>query len=242
MAFSNNEFRWSPRIRREDGVLRMVAGLGTRAVDRVGNDYPLLVSPGQPGIRVNVMPEEVVHYSQKAIDVINMETRRFETHPIDDILREVGRRFPALGPDPLGLGRRQRSARPSRALDHPDGEDLIVDVRRPAHRDTGSSSRCGKSCGVLRDTFGMPMDVEFAHDGKNLYILQCRPQSFREDEEPAMVPNWIPEKRKLFSANRYLTNGARPGHPDRSFTSIPRATRRWPPSRTWSPSATPSAG
>ena len=59
VAFNNNEFRWSPRIRREDGVLRLVAGLGTRAVDRVGNDYPLLVSPGQPGIRVNVTPEQV---------------------------------------------------------------------------------------------------------------------------------------------------------------------------------------
>jgi len=36
VAFSNNEFRWSPRIKREDGLLRMVVGLGTRAVDRVG--------------------------------------------------------------------------------------------------------------------------------------------------------------------------------------------------------------
>ncbi|HPH43633.1 MAG TPA: PEP/pyruvate-binding domain-containing protein [Candidatus Aminicenantes bacterium] len=60
VAFNNNEFRWSPRIKREDGVLRLVTGLGTRAVDRVGNDYPLLVSPGQPGIRVNLMPDQVL--------------------------------------------------------------------------------------------------------------------------------------------------------------------------------------
>ena len=40
VAFSNNEFRWSPRIRREDGLIRLVPGLGTRAVDRVGDDYP----------------------------------------------------------------------------------------------------------------------------------------------------------------------------------------------------------
>jgi phosphoenolpyruvate synthase/pyruvate phosphate dikinase len=36
VAFSNNEFRWSPRIKREDGLVRLVMGLGTRAVDRVG--------------------------------------------------------------------------------------------------------------------------------------------------------------------------------------------------------------
>ena len=43
VGFSNNEFRWSPRIRRDDGILRLVAGLGTRAVDRISDDYPVLV-------------------------------------------------------------------------------------------------------------------------------------------------------------------------------------------------------
>ena len=42
VAFSNNEFRWSARIKRDDGLVRMVPGLGTRAVDRVGDDYPVL--------------------------------------------------------------------------------------------------------------------------------------------------------------------------------------------------------
>ena len=111
VAFSNNDFRWSPRLRREDGVLRIVAGLGTRAVDRVENDYPVLVSPGQPGIRVNVMPEEAVHYSQRSIDVINMETGRFETRSIDEVRREAGGELPALGPDLLGLGRDDRPRR-----------------------------------------------------------------------------------------------------------------------------------
>lgn len=41
VALSRNEFRWSPRIRREDGLIRMVMGLGTRAVDRVSDDFPV---------------------------------------------------------------------------------------------------------------------------------------------------------------------------------------------------------
>ena len=40
VAFSNNEFRWSPRIQREDGLVRLVPGLGTRAVDRVERRLP----------------------------------------------------------------------------------------------------------------------------------------------------------------------------------------------------------
>ena len=205
VAFSNNDFRWSPRLRREDGVLRMVAGLGTRAVDRVENDYPILVSPGQPGIRVNVMPEESVHYAQRSIDVINMETGRFETRSIDEIRREVGGELP-LWDRILSVwdGTTVRVA--NAALDRPEADGMIVDFGGLL-RDTGFIGQMKAVMRALRDTFGMPMDVEFAHDGKTLHILQCRPQSFREEDEPALVPKWVPEKRKLFSANRYLTNG-----------------------------------
>ena len=44
VAFSNNEFRWSARIKRDDGLIRLVPGLGTRAVDRVADDYPVLIA------------------------------------------------------------------------------------------------------------------------------------------------------------------------------------------------------
>ena len=67
VAFSNNEFRWSPRIKREDGLVRLVLRLGTRAVDRLGDDYPVLVSPGQPNLKVNVTHEELLRYSPKKL-------------------------------------------------------------------------------------------------------------------------------------------------------------------------------
>jgi pyruvate,water dikinase len=40
VAVSRNNYSWSPRIKRNDGLARLVMGLGTRAVDRVGSDYP----------------------------------------------------------------------------------------------------------------------------------------------------------------------------------------------------------
>src|SRR3989304_1495870 len=50
VAFSRNLFRWSPKIRSEDGFLRLVAGMGTRAVEQGGNDYPRLVARTHPGL------------------------------------------------------------------------------------------------------------------------------------------------------------------------------------------------
>ena len=40
VAFSRNLYAWSNRIDPEQGMIRLVFGLGTRAVDRVGGDYP----------------------------------------------------------------------------------------------------------------------------------------------------------------------------------------------------------
>ncbi len=71
-------------------------GLGTRAVDRVSDDYPVLVSPSQPNLRVNVSTDEVVRYSPKKIDVIDLEENTFVTKDIQEVLRDVGHEFPAL--------------------------------------------------------------------------------------------------------------------------------------------------
>ncbi|MGH2571411.1 MAG: PEP/pyruvate-binding domain-containing protein, partial [bacterium] len=96
VAFSDNEFRWSPRIRPADGLVRLVPGLGTRAVDRLSDDYPVLVAPGQPNLRVNATPDEIVRYAPRKADVINLETGQFETVEVRDLLRAGGREYPAV--------------------------------------------------------------------------------------------------------------------------------------------------
>ena len=55
------------------------------------------------------------------------------------------------------------------------------------------------------------MDVEFASDGKDLYLLQCRPQSYSTEAAPLRrSPGTFPERQVLFSANRYISNGRIP--------------------------------
>ncbi len=135
VAFSRNEFRWSPRIRRTDGIIRLVAGWAP-AVDRVGEDYPVLISPGQPNLRVNVTPEDVLRYSQKYIDVINLESRRFETLTFfDRLLAELGHDFPALSQIVAMYGRVRRAAG-----GRPDGPEV---GHPPDHlHQTSSSAAC----------------------------------------------------------------------------------------------------
>jgi predicted nucleotidyltransferase len=60
----------------------------------------------------------------------------------------------------------------------------------------------------LEEKLGLPVDIEFASDGKDFYLLQCRPQSYGADDAPAGIPRDIPNERVLFTANRYISNGA----------------------------------
>jgi len=208
VAFSNNEFRWSPRIRREDGLVRLVPGLGTRAVDRVGDDYPVLVAPGQPGLRVNVTKEEIVRYAPRFVDVINLESRKFETIAVSDLLKECGQEIPGFRQivsvcdqdgihRPLLLDILENSGQLIVTFDGlVSGTPFLQQMRTILH--------------VLRDKMGCPVDIEFASDGKDLYLLQCRPQSFSDDALPVPIPRDLPPERILFSAHKYVSNGRVP--------------------------------
>ncbi|MFZ1946266.1 MAG: PEP/pyruvate-binding domain-containing protein [bacterium] len=205
VAFSRNEFRWSPRISREDGLIRMVPGLGTRAVDRVSDDYPVLVAPRQPGLRVNVAPEEIVYYSPRKIDVINLKANTFETLDVAELVRKHGADMPLL--------EKMVSVYDGHHLRRPLGMQLDFEKDTLAFTFEGLLSdspfvkQIHSVLRLLEEKLGTPVDIEFAHDGTNFYLLQCRPQSYSQESAPAPIPKDVSPDRVIFTANRYVSNG-----------------------------------
>ncbi len=86
VAFSYNQYRWSPQIRAEDGIVRLVWGLGTRAVDRVGNDYPRLVALSHPTLRPSNTVKSIRRYSQQFVDLIDLKENLMKTLPVHEVL------------------------------------------------------------------------------------------------------------------------------------------------------------
>ncbi len=205
VAFSNNEFRWSPRISREDGLVRLVPGLGTRAVDRLADDYPVLLAPGQPGLRVNTTPDEIVRYSPKNVDLIDLEKASFETVPLADLLKECGNDLP--------LARRILSLVDHDEIHRPGGLRIDFEKQEGVATFEGLAAetpfvrQMASLLDILREKLGTPVDVEFASDGEHLFLLQCRPQTDVEGSTPAPIPRDLPRDRILFSANRFISNG-----------------------------------
>jgi pyruvate,water dikinase len=205
VAFSRNEFRWSPRIKREDGLVRLVPGLGTRAVDRVSDDYPVLVAPSQPNLRVNVSTDEAVRYSPKKIDVIDLEENAFVTKDIRELLAEVGHEFPALT--------KVFSIYRDGLLQRPMG--LATDISRADAVVTFDGLIAGTPfmlqieaiLKTLSTAMGVPVDIEFASTGTDLYLLQCRPQSQAAEDVAMEIPSDLKDEAVLFTARKHVSNG-----------------------------------
>jgi predicted nucleotidyltransferase len=208
VLFSNNEFRWSARIKREDGLIRIVPGLGTRAVDRLSDDYPVLIAPGQPDLRVNVTTDEMVKYAPRKIDVINLETNTFETISIDYLLKKFGHEYPVLS-QIVSVYDGDTLRQPS-AMGIDFEKDQLVATFNGLVSRTPFIGQARALAKLLQQKLGTPVDIEFASDGKDFYLLQCRPQSYADDSVAAPIPKDVAEEKILFTANKYISNGRVP--------------------------------
>jgi hypothetical protein len=204
VAFSRNVYRWSTRIRREDGLMRIVMGLGTRAVDRVAADYPRLVALGAPGLRPAIEAKDLLRYSQHWIDVINLARNRVETITLPELLGDMSEPFPDL--HLIVSINEEGHVRPvATKLINAHPRDLVITFDRLA---TGTDfCECmRRMLQRLEAVYGSPVDVEFAYDGHSLYLLQCRPQAARIVMERVEIPRNIPRERVIFTVEHDAPN------------------------------------
>jgi hypothetical protein len=205
VIFSTNEIPWSKRISREDGLIRVVPGLGTRAVDRLSDDYPVLIAPRKPKLRVNVPLDERVRYSPKKADVINLETGAFETVDFQTVLTHYGEEYPVVHQIVSEIA--DGMVRQTRPLSTDFRKDSLIVTFDGVFEKTDFLSIANLVTSELQERFNYPVDIEFAHDGRDFYLLQCRSQSHREDNSPAEIPKDISNDKILFTANRHFPNG-----------------------------------
>ncbi len=183
VALSYNPYVWNAGIDPQAGVMRLVFGLGTRAVDRSDDDYTRLVALNAPSLRPESTLDEKTEYAQHRVDVLDLRARTITSVPF----AEAARSAPGL---PLKLFGTRR----------PDGgwvltfDELLW----------GSPlvERMRGLLGMLRDAYRYPVDVEFTGnflaDGElRLNLVQCRPLQVREGGAIVPAPTALPEDRVL---------------------------------------------
>ena len=210
VAFSRNLYRWSPQIRREDGFVRLVWGLGTRAVDRVGNDYPRLVALSHPLLHPEASTKMIRHYSQQCIDLIDLQDNQFKTLPIQQVLQS---KYPVLRY--LAQVDQGDYLSPLRiVLRETDAQSLVLTFDGLLRR-TPLAKRLVRMLQTLENNYYSPVDTEFTVQIINpdsiqpevkISLLQCRPQSHLKEID-AQLPQNIPDEDIIFSTQRMAPEG-----------------------------------
>jgi hypothetical protein len=210
VAFSRNLYRWTPQIRRDDGFLRLVWGLGTRAVDRVGNDYPRLVALSHPLLRPITSAKAIRRYSQRYVDLIDLEDNQFKTMPVKDVLKT---QYPILRY--LAQIDQGGYLAPIRMMPRRGNTDNMVLTFDELLRRTPIARRMTKILQLLEKNYHSPVDTEFTLHIPNpaspnpdvtISLLQCRPQSQLSESE-ASLPQNLDEDCIVFSTPRMAPKG-----------------------------------
>jgi hypothetical protein len=91
-------------------------------------------------------------------------------------------------------------------LVNPARDTLVADFGGLAS-DTPFVQRVGSILKILQEALGTPVDIEFAWDGTDFYLLQCRSQSFSAEDAPSPIPRDLAEDELVFSATRHISTG-----------------------------------
>jgi pyruvate,water dikinase len=214
VGLSYNPYAWSEYIEPEAGVVRVVFGLGTRAVDRSDDDYTRVVALNDPTRRPETDFDEVMEYTQRRVDVLDLKRNRFSTLHVDEVVK-AGLELP------LGLLGSQRGT-PHAGRTEPRSFLKSRWVLTFDRLLTGTSfvRDMREMLGILQEAYEYPVDVEFTanffpDESYRINLVQCRPLQVREGGaivEPRMA---IPPEDLVLESRGAIIGQS-------SFTSIDR--------------------
>ena len=193
VGYSYSPYRFLKAIDPKAGMLRLVMGLGTSAVDRTEGSYPRLVSLDQPEVVSAVSSAEKHRYSQRGVAYISGKTRRVE--------QALSNRIEPFLPDYM-----------KKLLFEHDWDAERQFRERGSNREILFVSCAGlvKNKALMQDmremmaeiqrVYQYPVDIEFtinlSEDGAYVInLLQCRPlQVFKDDGKTDMPETFSPDK------------------------------------------------
>lgn len=224
VGHSNNLYVWNERLDASAGMLRLVFGLGTRAVDRVEGDYPRIVALDQPLLSSHETREAERAYTQHYVDLIDLNRNTLMTVPLDQLIRELpDYDWPAVAEidwietrrlAELGLGNRRQ---------------WLLNFRN-ALADTEFIDTLRATIHTLEKVYQYPVDIEFTINPepeadvkssvasqtmsapaekarRRVNLLQCRPLQTRGVGASIAMPAAVPEEKILLEARGHFMGG-----------------------------------
>lgn len=173
VGYSHSAYKWMPDMDPGAGMLRIVMGLGTKAVDRTKEDYPRLANLDRPGVTMLTTVEQKHKYSQRNIDLLDCGGNRLTEVPLETLLPSLPQwyRKMVLERDYEAESRLREIGR--------FREVWFVSCQKLLETQS-FTSLMQKLLKTLERVYGNPVDIEFAVnlDSEGDFVvnlLQCRP-------------------------------------------------------------------
>jgi hypothetical protein len=221
VGFSFNPFIWHQDIEPQAGMLRLVFGLGTRAVDRRDDDYTRIVSLSAPLKRPESTLDQVRKYAQHHVDILDLKANKLATSTFAEIIRETGLtavldQFASRDPEIERM-----MLEPGQAHLFP----WVLTFEQLLSRTDFMETIRGMLT-TLQAAYNFPVDIEFTinflEDGTyHINLLQCRPFPVQQESTAVELPAGIPEDKMFFRTQGPIIGNSLVTHVDRVVYVVP---------------------
>lgn len=198
---SSNLYVWDSNIDADAGMLRLVFGLGTRAVGRTVGDYAKIVCLDDPQCSPLVSPEDQKKFSQHDVDILSLRENELTSRSMENIIEND------LKTDKSLFASIDRvTAKRLRDLGYKDrGIPYILDFRNLLE-DTEFPLLMKDVLGTLSSVYNYPVDIEFTANFTDncdfkINLVQCRPLQTRGLGKTVQMPT-VDESCKCFFATK----------------------------------------
>jgi len=186
VGFSYSPYSPLPNMDNSKGMLRLVMGLGTKAVDRTKKDYPRIINLDKPEVTMTKDIKEKHRYSQHYLDVIDLKNISIHDIPIDDGLDVIPRYSKnVLVEHDREAERMFRDRGQPREIVFVNCEGIVknhefIDVMK-------------RILNTLETAYDYPVDIEYTVNvgedkSFNINLLQCRPLQVSVNNEAIEMP------------------------------------------------------
>ncbi len=191
VGLSHNPYVWKERMDPRAGMLRIVMGLGTRAVNRVEDDYPRIVAMDDPIVKPLSGIWDLRKYSQHHVDCLNLEENELQTIS----LRELIAKNPGLRLEALAV--REEPAQPYGQKEGGPPQVQWILTFDPFLSQTRFIEFMAAMLQRLEQAYGHAVEIEFTvnynqADEIQVNLLQCRPFQTFGGRADAAPPEQIP--------------------------------------------------
>lgn len=205
---SSNLYVWDESIDMNAGMLRMVFGLGTRAVDRTDGDYVKVVCLDNP-FRIPPMNyDDQKKFSQHRLDLLSLSENVLDSKDLDDVLNlplKVDKKL-FISPDYIAEARMRDLGYMNRKTPY------LLDFKS-LFKNTSFVDIMREMLALLSKAYDYPVDIEFtANFNKDhkfkVNLLQCRPLQTKGLGKTVFIPEIKDVKDCFFGSKGAFMGGS----------------------------------